>query len=327
MKLIRVTAAVIVILSFTGCAEHHDNKNTSNSSSSAKESSTAPSKSQLQKTKTSSFNKEAPNPYLIPVSSKLLKPIPANGYDLALLELYMIDKAGLINKVSDDGMIIFFEPNKYKLAQTNVFDKKSIVNDALLKEKSLLANVHTNQPFSVLTEYKFNPDYNFKKQYFPMNAALNKNSSFSFGFNNPNGPHERLEASISDEMNGYNKTLWPEGSYRVRFTNYKCIKNNLYMQTSKAKTFLNMRTNAYSNIDNRVYAKINFVITGYKYFTRQEKDPLSDAAVDPHPVNLITGQMSGRRGGLYAKILDVSLYNSERDASIGSRPIATYSCQ
>lgn len=312
MKRKYAAISAITILVLAGCAKHTADQNTAKTSSAPQaSSSTAPSHSSAPKSteggqpsKANLFNKQPGNPNLIPVSSGLQKPIPVSWYDLELMDLYMINQSGLSSQVSHDGLVMFFEPEKYGIAKKNVFDRKAIVKSAMEKYQSVLKQVPTDQPFTINTQFRFNPNYNFQGQYFPMKAFV-KGSSFSFGMNSENSKDRYIYSNFDSNA----KTLWPVNGFSVQFTNYKCI-GNLDMPSGQAKTFLNSRTGQSGNIDDNLFAKVDFVITGYKKF--------GEATAQ---------QIYFKDASLYAKLLRVTIYNNSQDASNGGKPIATYNCQ
>ena len=175
------------------------------------------------------------------------------------------------------------------------------MQDAVSKEKSLLSNVPTNQPFYINTNFTFNQKYNFKDNYFPMQPFL-KTSEFKI----TPGSSSR-DSSISN-LSLFSKSFWPTYGVDIRFTNYSCVKR-LAMSPGVAKTFLNKRTDSSGNINNTVFAKVDYIVTGYEHFGGHVTGTgINDATV-------------------YAKILKVTVYNSNADAANGGKPISVYNCQ
>ena len=81
------------------------------------------------------------------------------------------------------------------------------------------------------------------------------------------------------------------------------------MSPSMAKPFLNKRTDSSGNINNTVFAKVDYIVTGYKHFGSGAPELTDNDATD------------------YAKILKVTVYNSNEAAANGAKPIAVYNCQ
>lgn len=320
MKIKYAVISAITLLFLGGCAKHHADQTQSSASSTTPGSSPASSPSPApspqgqptrgtqgsQPAKANLFNTPG-NPTMIPISTSLQKPIPVSWYDLELIDLYMIHKAGLYGQITHNGLVMFFEPQKYGIAMNNVFDRKEIVQSVVAKTQSILSQVPTDQPFYVNTRFNFDPNYNFKAQSFKM-KAFEKSSSFSFS---PNMGNPK-DSAILNNMMGTNKTIWPTGSVAVRFTNYKCV-GNLAMPTAEAKSFLNSRTNSSGGINTSIYAKIDFVTTGYSSFNKVGSG--------------LAPQVMSRKVIFYAKLLNVSLYNNGQDAASGGKPLTVYSCR
>jgi hypothetical protein len=308
-----VIMSAVTILALGACAKHEEGHSQASPSSSAQnaaapsslasrpQGSPATGSPANKPAQTNLFTRAKGNPDLIPVASSLEKPIPTSWYDLQLINFYMIHKAGLDGKISHNDLIKFFDPKKYGVAKSNVFDRKPIVQAAVAKANSVLTQVPTNQPFYLNTDFTFNPKYNFKGQYFPM-QPFDKTSSFSIS---PNYSSPR-DSDISNIINGniaINSEIWPTNGVTIRFTNYSCIKN-IKMPADKAQLFLNKRTDSSGSVNNTVFSKIDFIITGYEHF--------GDASESAE---------------VYARLLKATVYNSSEDAANGGKPIAVYNCQ
>lgn len=300
--------SAVTILALGACAKHdagHSQASPSSSAQNAAAPSSLASRSQgspatgspaNKPSQANLFTKANGNPDLIPVASSLEKPIPTSWYDLQLINLYMMHKAGLDGKISHNDLIKFFDPEKYGVAQSNIFDRKKIVQSVVAKANSVLTQVPINQPFYLNTDFTFNTNYNFKGQYFPM-QPFHKTSSFSIT------PGSSSRDNMMITLIPIFGEVWPAYGVSIMFTNYGCIKN-IKMPTDKAKLFLNKRTDSSGNVNNTVFAKIDFIITGYKKFS------------------------AGNNGAeVYARLLKATVYNSNEDAANGGKPIAVYNCQ
>ncbi len=316
-SLLRSTAlAFVVSLALTGCGSSH--KGASPASPSANNNQTSTSGQQAPATsagsggtpsKTNMFNKMEGDPHIIPVSSTLAPPIATSWYDMELIDLYMIHKIGLSNKISKAGITMFFEPQKYGVASQNVFDRKAIEQSAMTKEQAALQEVPVNQPFFLNTQFSFNTNYNFKGQYFPMHP-FSKASQYSFS-SAPGGKDSSIEGAM---IVGQTTSIWPVNNINVEFTNPDCVKN-LSMPESKAKLFLNGRTNSAGGINNVTFAKVSFLITGIA------KPSVGLMGGQPSP------QLDLNTATLYAKLLKVTVYNNNTDAIQGVTPLAVYNCK
>jgi len=310
MKKQYVIMSAVTILALGACAKHeagHSQASPSSSAQNAAAPSSLASRPQgspatgspaNKPSQTNLFTKAKGNPDLIPVASSLEKPIQTSWYDLQLINFYMIHKAGLYGKISHNDLIEFFDPKKYGVAKSNVFDRKPIVQAAVAKADAVLTKVPTNQPFYLNTDFTFNPKYNFKGQYFPM-QPFDKTSSFRI---TPNISNPR-DSDIYMAMN--NNEIWPTEDVKIRFTNYSCIKN-IKMPADKARLFLNKRTDSSGDVNNTVFSKIDFIITGYDHFG---------------------GVGDGYSAEVYARLLKATVYNSSENAANGGKPIAVYNCQ
>jgi hypothetical protein len=316
-----VIMSAVTILALGACAKHEEGHSQASPSSSAQnaaapsslasrpQGSPATGSPANKPAQTNLFTRAKGNPDLIPVASSLEKPIPTSWYDLQLINLYMIHKAGLDSKISHNDLIKFFDPKKYGVAKSNVFDRKPIVQAAVAKANSVLTQVPTNQPFYLNTDFTFNPKYNFKGQYFPM-QPFDKTSSFSISENISSSRDSEIMPYIMNAGVSINpdesvpSEIWPTNDVTIRFTNYSCIKN-IKMPAGKAQLFLNKRTDSSGDVNNTVFSKIDFIITGYEHF----------------------GGASGYGAEVYARLLKATVYNSSEDAANGGKPIAVYNCQ
>ncbi len=238
------------------------------------------------------------NENVIKFSGNLKNTIPlVHTRDLELIDLYLIKKSGLYNKVSNDGIISYFEPNKIDIANGNEFERASIVSEAKKKESLALAALPLNQPFYITKQKSFNKNYNFKEHYFPFHP-LPANTSYTFHLNNSN----ILLAMTSIKK----KTIWPANNIKIDITNPNCV-GSLKMSEPEARSFIDKRTSSTGSVYTGLFLKEVFIVTGY-------------GKQGAHSYT------SGHYNTLYAKLLKVVAYKSQGDY-LNNKPLSVYVCR